>query len=172
MECIEPSALSREQYLKLFHYAVVREAAELDGKLQPNIAILKVIFDFFYDNILSKLRNTGRKEPPEALSFWEEQNGKPRIISPLLFNGVARACLASHVSLASAKRLFSDFGKVENRQSQSLLSSTLEMSEVIQVFALKEPGQLSLTQTGWLHLTADIFRCLVDRVAIEVQLQE
>lgn len=100
---------SRQYYLKLLHRSVVQKAVELDNKLQTITANLEVIFGMFRFNMLSTLQTTGRKEPSEALSFWKEQNEKPRIRSQLPLNMVAyRACLASQVSSSSCERLFSD----------------------------------------------------------------
>ena len=71
-----------------------------------------------HKEVRRKLRNTGRKEASEALSFWKEQNESPSMISPKPFNMVTKACLSSQASSAAAERLFGDLGKLEGNQAQ------------------------------------------------------
>lgn len=168
LEFIEDSPLSKESYIKVVQRAVVREALELDEKLQPMAENLGILFHMLHDEMLRKLQHSGRKEPRAALSFWKEQNDNPGMISPKPFNLVAKACLSSQASSAAAERLFSDLGKFEGNQAQEQLTSTLEMRELIRMFVLSETVELRLQQSGVLHPQADAFQRLVKLVSDEV----
>ena len=166
---IDVSPLSRDAYINVVQRAVVREALELDEKLQPMADNLGVIFRMMHDEMLRTLRSTGRKEPNAALSFWKHQNEKPGMISPKPFNMVAQACLSSQASSAAAERLFGDLGKSEGNQAQEQLTSTIEMRELIRMFVLSETVELKLPQTGMIHPQADAFQRLVSRVSTEIR---
>lgn len=168
LEAIEPYPLPMDDYMSLLYRAVVREAQELDGSLKKMGANLEVLFSMFHKEMLSELEKNGRKHPSYALRFWAQKNASPSLISPVPFNGVAKACLASQASSASAERLFSDLGKIENNQSQSLMSSSLEMTEIIRVFVANELDSLENSQIGLMHPRASAFRALVNQVSKEV----
>ena len=90
--------------------------------------------------MLSYLKQAGRREPHKALDYWNDLNNKPNVISPVPFNNVAKACLAAQASSALSERLFSDLGKIENNNCQSLLSGSLEMTELVRAFVASELG--------------------------------
>ena len=168
-EYIDPTPLSRDAYLKCLYRAVAREAVELDKGLHTLEEDLDTIFGMFHKQMLKYLAQKGRQEPSKTLQYWKEQNEKAAMISPVPFNTLARACLASQASSAAAERLFSDLGRMENRQSQSSLTSTLEMNELIRIFISNELSQIRLPQRGLLHPEASYFVRLVDKVAAEMQ---
>ena len=55
------------------------------------------------------------------------------MISPVPFNHVAKAFLATQASSASAERLFSDLGKKRHMRCHCLVSGTSEMAQIIRV---------------------------------------
>lgn len=168
LEFIDPHPLSRAAYIQVLRRAVVREVVELDNSMSSISSQLEVIYGMLHDHMLTSLQKNGRREPNMALQYWKDLNENPGIVSPVPFNMVAKACFAAQASSASAERLFSDLGKIENNQCQSLLSSTLEMTELLRVFVQNEvSGSLKL-QSGFLHPEAAAFKRLVTQVATEV----
>ena len=75
---------------------------------------LEVIYGMLHDSMLCEIKENGRREPDRALQYWKDLNTNPGIVSPVPFNMVAKACLAAQASSASAERLLSDLGKIEN----------------------------------------------------------
>ena len=97
---------------------------------------MRTLFGIFHASMKNALESSGRLEPHAALSFWRNYNKKVSAVSPVPFNKVARASLSSQASSAGAERRFSDLGRFEGRQRQSLLTSTLQMTEMIRVYVL------------------------------------
>lgn len=166
---LDCSESAKRDYFKLLHSAVVRKAVELNGSLQSNISQLEVIFSMLHGEMLKHFEENGRKESGAALIYWKECNEKRGMISPVPFNMIARAALSKQASSAPAERLFSDLGRKEGNQSQSLLSSTLEMKEMIRAFVGNEIRDIRLGQNGLLHPKAQAFRRTVERVAREIR---
>ena len=85
---------------------------------------------------------------------------------------LAKAVLSAQASSAPSERLFSDLGRKEGRQSQSMLSSTLEMSEIIRAFVRSELSKSGKTYINVhiriTHPSADAFRNLSIIVAHDV----
>lgn len=98
----------------------------------------------------------GHQEPCQGLKYWKEFNeSNDSMISPLTFN-------------MAAKRLFRDLGKIENNQAQSMLSGTLEMTELVRSFVQNEVNTLSLSQNSLMHLQAAQFQRLAVRISMVV----
>ena len=89
-------------------------------------------------------------------------------VRPRPLNTVSRADLCSQASLASAERLFSDLGRLEGRQRQSSLSSTLEMTETIRVYVQMHLKDNILPQSGRLHSQAASFKQIVTKIASNI----
>lgn len=168
MEFIDAKPLSREQYIHVVQRAVVREAVELDDNLKAMGENLNILFGMLHDHMRSTLKKVGRKHPSEALTFWRKMNTGQPMISPRPFNNVAKAFLASQASSAASERLFSDLGQLEGSQSQSQLSSTLEMRELIRMYVLNEIEDTRGAQTSLLHPEGNAFKRLVTVVANEI----
>ncbi|KAI0558477.1 Ribonuclease H-like protein [Gracilaria domingensis] len=128
----------KEQYKEIIMNAVIREAIELDSSLSNYGDSLRAVLKLFCGGMYSELQSCGRREPTMALKFWELANERTGIVSPVPFNRVARAAHSAQASSASAERLFSDLGRLEGHQRQSLLTSTLEMTEIIKAFVMGE----------------------------------
>lgn len=67
-----------------------------------------------------------------------------------------RAALSSHDSSASVERLISDVGIVEGNQSQSLLSGTLQMIEIIHNYVINELKRLTFPQANTFCRTVNL----------------
>lgn len=168
LDFLDCSENDRKAYKKVLFSAVVREAVELESSLAPRAERLEVVFGLLHDEMREVLEEKCRRDPSAALLFWEQANQTSTMISPVPFNTIARAALSSQASSAPAERLFSDLGRREGNQSQSLLSSTLEMSEMIRVFVCNELKNAPLHQNGLMHPKGDAFRRLVRVVAHEI----
>lgn len=118
------------------------------------------------------LEKSGRRDPRFALEYWRSCNSTVSPISPVPCNKVARTSLLSQASSDSAERLFSDLGRLEGRQRQSILSSTLEMTETIRVYSRLSVQGNVLPQTGVLHPKAAAFKQLIEKIAQEVVLDQ
>lgn len=156
------------EYVNILERAVVREAIELDGDLARDEEMLVTIFKGFHKNMRSWLEKHGRCAANAALEYWKRVNTTTQMISPVPFNLVAQAALSSQASSAAAERVFSDLGRIEGSQRQSLLSGTLEMTEVIRGFVTNELSKQTDRQTSLLHSQATQFREIVDRVSVEI----
>ena len=118
--------------------------------------------------MLKELEEKGRREHTECLRFWKKTNVMTSIVNPVPFNKLARAVLSAQTSSTSAERSFSDLGRIEGRQSQSILTGTLEMREVVQSYVRNELEYCHLPQSRLLHPRAEAFRAITLKVAKEV----
>ena len=84
------------------------------------------------------------------------------------FNQLARVALSSQSSSSYAERLFSDLGRQEGNQCQSLLSGTLEVTALTRTYVSNEMGALVIPQNSLLHPKASAFRRLVEVICSEV----
>ena len=155
----------REDYFKLLYSSIAREVVELDSKQTENQERLAVLFSMFHDNMRKTLHERGRRSPAEALNYWRQQNEESVMISPMPFNLLARSCLSCQASSCLSERVFSDLGRLEGSQSQSLLTSTLEMKELIKSFTCAQLRIITLTQSTMLHPEAVAFKRLVNKIA-------
>ena len=114
------------------------------------------------------LKRKGRREPSVALLYLKDCNNNQSLASPRIFNTIARAALSSQGSSASAERLFSDLGRLEGRQRQTMLSGTLEMTETIRVFVQSRLQDCICPQRGLLHPRGAAFKDLVTTFASQV----
>lgn len=156
-------------YYEILYKAIVREAKELKKDIYFSAAELKVLFSLFHKSMIQKLQECGRRPIDAALNFWRDVNQSGSVISPVPFNQLARAALSSQASSASAERLFSDLGRKEGNQCQSILSGTLEMTALIRTYVANEIKALVLPQKGLLHPTASAFRRLIDTISYEIE---
>ena len=90
------------------------------------------------------------------------------MVSPKPFNNIIRAFLASKASSASAERLLSDLGRIEGRQSQSILDCSLEMKETVRVFVKSQLNCSISPQSGTMHPLASAFKNVVKSIAADV----
>ena len=88
--------------------------------------------------------------------------------SPLAFNKLARSALSSQASSASAERLFSDLGRMEGRFCQSILSSAVEMKEIIRAYVNLRLKDHFRPQNNTLHPDAAAFKSIVVEVTEKV----
>lgn len=116
----------------------------------------------------AELRKTGRKAPNYALQYWKKCNQEASAMGPVAFNKIAKAALSSQASSASAGRLFSDLGRLEGRKSQSLLSSSLEITEIIRNYVKMSLKGANGAQTGLLHPIPLAFKCICTLVSSTV----
>ena len=159
----------KEKYFDLLCAAVVREACELDGEGNISRDKLRVVYGLFHDEMLKTLAKKGRRSPDFALRYWKDLNNSNSLISPLPFNRIAKAAMSSQASSASAERLFSDLGRMEGDQRQSLLSGTMEMAAVVRHFAIDFIRQVRpAVQSNLLHPDAAAFKKLVEYVSNEI----
>lgn len=167
-EWLELNEGEKEVYLQSLYGALIREAIELGDSGPFSSARLQSLFELFHEKMRADLREAGRREPNYALTFWKEMNAKVSYTSPLSFNKVARALLSSQASSASAERLFSNLGRTEGRERQSMLSSTLEMTQMIRSFALMRMEDICGPQNGLLSPQAAAFKRMVQEIALQV----
>ena len=168
LEFLRLNKMDRESYFTKLHDAVAREAIEIGGAGPFERTQLQTMFSMFHLSMREELKKHGRREPSHALLFWKKMNSEVTYISPVPFNKVARACLSSQASSASAERLFSNLGRMEGRERQSMLSSTLEMTEMIRVFVYSRVEDIRNKPKGLLHVKAAAFKAVVEQVASEV----
>lgn len=83
----------------------------------------------------SDLEKIRRREPRSALEYWRTWKTNISLISTIPIKKVTRASLSSRASYASAKRHFRELVLLEGRQRQSILSSTLETTEMVRVYS-------------------------------------
>lgn len=158
----------KDEYISSLYAAVAREAIALGETGLFNQSQLKSMFGLFHGHMRAELKKRGRKSPEYALKFWKGMNETVTYTSPLAFNTVARAFLSTQASSASAERLFSDLGRTEGRERQSLMSSTLEMTEMIRVFVNMDIEDSTLPQRGLQNPKAVAFKRTVQKVARKV----
>lgn len=84
--------------------------------------------------------------PDYALTFWKHVKENVGLVSPLPFNGIAKAALSSQASSACAERVLGDLGRFEGNQRQSQLTSALEMNEIIRHFVIWSVKHLATVQ--------------------------
>ncbi|KAI0562610.1 hypothetical protein FGB62_57g211 [Gracilaria domingensis] len=173
--------INRDRRTLLFHLAVLLDVNECELEfLEDGIESRASYFRCCMIHWLAKsghwmihlhflmrdsLKKNGRTEPNEALKYWKHCNEHIGLVSLLPFNMVAKAFPASQASSAAAERLFSDLGRSEGCTSQSLLSSTLEMCELIRFFVRDEMKAGSIVQSGLLHAKGEVFSRLVRKVS-------
>lgn len=122
-------------------------------------------FSMVHCEMRAALKKQGRREPRFAQQYWKRCNEQQSLSSPRIFNTVARAALSSQASSASAERLFSDLGRLEGRQRQTMLSGTIEMTETIRVFVQTRLQGCTRPQRGLLHPRGAAFKDLASTVA-------
>lgn len=113
LEFLNCAADEKEDYLKRLYSDVIREAVHQEKR--------------------GALSNKGRRDPSAALMYWKDANATRTMISPVPFSTVARAAFSSQTSSAPAEGLLSDLGTRECNQSQFLLTTTLELAEMIRI---------------------------------------
>ena len=119
--------------------------------------------------MMEELEKNRIRNADAAFQFWKDANCTQGMASLRPFNQVARAVLSSQASSALAERLFSELGRAQASQRQSLLAGSLEISPIIHSFILNELdyGVRHLHNSGLLHPRAAAFRGIVDSVAKE-----
>ena len=138
---------------------------EIGGTGNLTMQQLITTFEMLHTEMRENLRKYSRREPSQAIKYWADINKNISFFSPKAFNRLAKAAIASQASTASAERLFSDLGATEGRQRQSLLSSTISMTETIRVYVQTCLKDNTLPQSGILHPKAASFTSLVDKIA-------
>lgn len=161
------------QYFNDLHYAIATEIMELDGGNNDtqspfSTEELKKTFSLFQKKMRRNLSLTGRRCPQHALNYWRNANKAQSQTSPVISNKIARASFSLQVSSASAERLFSDLGRIEGRQRQSLLTSSLEMATTIRLYVQNELKDSKDSQKGLLHADGVAFMRICMFVASEV----
>ncbi|KAI0557019.1 hypothetical protein FGB62_357g02 [Gracilaria domingensis] len=165
LDFLGESESAREGYFSLLYYSLIGELRALDDTVSISGSSLQVLFELFHNEMRTSLKRDGRKESDEALHYWRRANECANLVSTVPFNMLARAFLASQASSAAAERLFSDLGRREGSQSQSLLSSTTEMCELVRVFVRNELCCMGKEQSGMLHPKGESFTKVVRRIA-------
>lgn len=168
LDFLNLSTEEREEYVTMMYSAAAREAMELGDYGGFQFMELKRMFEMFHTHMRAQLRKNGRRTPGYALRFWNENNKTVGYASPLAFNKLARACLCTQASSASAERLFSDLGRMEGRACQSMLTSTIEMKEIIRVFVDMRLEEIRPLQGKFLHPKGVAFNRLVTEIAQRV----
>lgn len=167
LEFLQLSSADREQYITMMYSAAAREAIELGDYGGFQFKDLKRMFEMFHTHMRSQLKKNG-STPGYSLEFWHENNKTVGYASPLAFNKLARACLCTQASSASADRLFSDLGRMEVRACQSMLTSTIEMKEIIRVFVDLKLQEIKPPQGQFLHPKGVAFNRIVTEIAQKV----
>lgn len=146
-----------EFYLQELYWAAVRETDALYNALEESAFKNEVVFSLLHPLMRGRLRREGRREPHSALSYWPEANSWRSIISPVLFNSVARAAFSLQTSLISAVRLFCDLRWLESQQHNSLLFRRLKLTKMFLVLIQNELRDLQLLQASHLHSLMNAF---------------
>ena len=102
----------------------------------------------FHQKMLKDLKASGRRSPQYTLQYWRRCNEEKVDVSPGPFDKVAKAFFLSQASSASAERLGSDLERLQGRQRQSLLNSSLEMNETICTFVASYIKDICDVQTA------------------------
>lgn len=168
LECLQCSRDDLSAYYETLCAAVAREATELDGNMPFDTEDLRFMMRILNKQMKSELRNSGRRFPNYALHYWKKCNQDASAMGPVAFNKIAKAALSSQASSASAERLFSDLGRLEGRERQSLLSSSLEMTATIRNYVNMRLKDADGIQTGLLHPQGVAFKRTCNLVASKV----
>ncbi|KAI0563687.1 hypothetical protein FGB62_35g07 [Gracilaria domingensis] len=168
LEILGDTQDERETHFRLLDEALARDVIMMDSSCRLSTASLATLYGRFHAHIRETLKVRGRNEPNEALTYWQNSNTSPGLVSPFPFNNVARAFLASQASFAAAERLFSNLGRREGTQCQSLLSRTLEMFEVIRGYVENELQSAADVQNGLLHSKAASFKRIARKIDCKV----
>lgn len=168
LDFIDVESTEKTKYFKLLYHSVAREVCELQTDQISHLDRLSTIFSLFHENMLRELEQKGRREPGEALRFWKRQNEGSVMISPMPFNLLARSCLSCQASSALAERVFSDVGRMEGNQSQSLMSSSLEIIELVKSYTKAQLKVIKLPQNSTLHPDAVAFKRVVDAICEQI----
>lgn len=86
------------------------------------------------------------------------------LISSVLLNRFARSALSAKAISATAKRLLSDLGCTEGSHRQSLLTSNLDVLEMIKIFVNNKIDDNHRPKHNTLHPKASAFRSIVKNV--------
>lgn len=97
--------------------------------------MMVVIFKGFRKGFLSWFEKNGRQETIAALQYWKRMITTKQMLSPVPYNLVAEAELSSQSSSAAAERVFIDISLIQGLKRQSVISGTLEMTEIIRGFS-------------------------------------
>lgn len=98
------------------------------------------------------------------MDYWKDANERIDLINPKPFNCISRAEISAQASSASAEHLLSGVGGNEGFQRQSLLSGTLEMTEVIRGCVVSDIAALQRPQHTLFHPEADAYRRAIVKV--------
>lgn len=158
----------KDRYIKVLCGVVSRELKELDRSVTTDEDSITALFSMLHDEMVSKLEKEGRRNSSHALTFWRTSNDTNVFISPRPFYLISRAFLCAQASSASTEHLFSDLGRLEGRQRQSLLTSSMEVREIIIIFVLDDINSYSSLHKGFNHPKASAFVRVCNIVSAEV----
>lgn len=123
----------------------------MDKNVKSQESQLRVRFSMFHENMRIEFKNMDRRDPEKLLTFWRGANQNCGFNSNFPFNLVTRAFLSAKASSVPAERLFSDLGRKEGRQRQSLQTSTVEITGIIGIYVRKEMSMAPNIQFEPLH---------------------
>ena len=168
LQCLQFSREALNSYYDTLCYAVAREVTELDKEVPFDNEDLRFMKRILNKQMKAELRKSGRRGPEYALLYWKNCNNDASSMGPVAFNKIAKAALSSQASSASAERLFSDLGRLEGRERQSILSSSLEMTETIRNYVNMSIKTGNDVQKGLLHPVGVAFKRTCTLVASQV----
>lgn len=91
-------------------------------------------FSMLHTERRDNLKRNGQQAPHHTFCFWKDSNNYILFSSFRTLSSKERSALSAQSLSASAKRIFSDLVRHERHQWQTLLSSTVKMSEKISVY--------------------------------------
>lgn len=140
-----PDAERAAYYKKLFK-AMALDKAQLDfastGKAAEDdeITTNEQLFSRVHAQLLESAGDI-RGDVDKALEWWSNAESNPRAHkAAIFFTESARAFLAMQASSASAERLLSAAGRVEDAMRHNQSAAVLEMTLVIRAFVKRELG--------------------------------
>lgn len=142
LDFLDLSVDARSSHLETLYKAVTYKPVKVNGnstRIEFSESELEVMYGLLHNQVKEFLNESERNKLSYGLQYWNIRSEEQVVVSPVSFDRVANAVFSSQVSSASAERLFSDLGRIEGRERQSLLRSSLEMINAIFIFVV---GQL------------------------------
>lgn len=168
LECLQCSRDELNAYYDTLCAAAARKVTEMNEDVTFDTDELRFMMRILTKQINAELRKSGRKGPNNALQYWKNCNKDASAMGPVAFNKIAKAALSSQASSASVERLFSDLGRLDGRERQSLLSSSLEMTETTRNYVNMSLKDENHVKKGLLHPFGVAFKRTCNLVASKV----
>jgi hypothetical protein len=164
----------REPYYEQLCHALALNNAQLafssDGVVQTaaEVQLSALLLKRTHANLLAQLNKANRQNVDAALNWWRAVEANPLAnIDAARFIMSARAFLAMPASSASAERLFSDAGNVENAKRHNQSVAVLDMMLILRGWVRSELQARDSDSSG-LANTREAYAELVRRVCRKV----